>query len=321
MPDQAPNSLEISRVAAALGDRYLIDGALGRGGAGTVYLGREVRHWRRVAIKILDPAVAARLGNERFEREIRITARLQHPNILPLLDSGRVDGVPYYVMPYLEAGSLRQRLEQDGPMPVVAAVRLISEVADALAAAHELGITHRDVKPENILLSHGHAMIADFGVARSVVESRMFRSEQGAAIGTPTYMSPEQAAGDQVVDGRADQFSLACVLHELLTGRPPFEGETAWALIASRFRGPGALARPEHIPVPLWEVLATALAVSPDDRFASVGDLVAALAACVSIPVVAADRGGPERVEQPSRLQRFAASLALLFIGPATWRL
>src|SRR5262249_6574174 len=212
----------IERLSTHLADRYRVDRELGRGGMAIVYRAEDLRHGRVVAIKVLRPELAASLGTERFLREVRFAAQLQHPHILPLLDSGQVPadaGVPpllWYVMPLVEGESLRDRIAHGGPQPVENAVRWTRELADALAYAHERGIIHRDIKPENVLLSGGHALLTDFGVARALESTGQGRlTDTGLALGTPAYMSPEQAAADPSVDGRADLYSLGCVLYEL----------------------------------------------------------------------------------------------------------
>lgn len=190
----------------------------------TVYLARDVRHDRVVALKVLEPELAAAVGAKRFVEEIRATANLQHPHILPLFDSGEADGFLYYVMPYVEGPSLRDRLDREGPLPIDDAVRITGEVADALDHAHRHGVVHRDIKPGNILLQEGHALVADFGIAQFVESDLGERlTETGRSVGTPRYMSPEQASGERNVDRRTDVYSLGCVLYEMLTGRPPFD--------------------------------------------------------------------------------------------------
>src|SRR2546427_9472568 len=212
-----------------VGDRYAVERELGRGGMALVYLARDRKHDRPVAIKILRPEIVAGEVAQRFLREIQILARLQHPNILALLDSGSTDERqprPFYVMPYVDGETLRQRLTREGPLPVAEALRLVRETGEALHYAHGEGLIHRDVKPENVLLSQGHALVADFGIARAVgvAAAGQQLTQPGLAMGTPAYMSPEQVEGDRDVDARADQYSLACVLYELLAGQPPFTG-------------------------------------------------------------------------------------------------
>src|SRR5512134_2614664 len=223
-----------ARLTAALSDRYRIERELGAGGMATVYLAHDVRHDRRVALKVLRPELSAILGSQRFLAEIKTTANLQHPHILSLFDSGEADGLVFYVMPYVEGESLRDRLRREHQLPVDDAVRIAREVADALQYAHGHGIVHRDIKPENILLHGGHAMVADFGIAlaasRSDGGTRM--TETGMSLGTPHYMSPEQAMGEREITPKADIYALGCVLYEMLAGEPPFTGPTAQAIVA-----------------------------------------------------------------------------------------
>src|SRR6266508_1804499 len=218
---------------AALPDHYVIDRELGRGGMALVYLARDTRHDRFVALKTLRPEIAIALGRERFLREIKLSARLQHPNILPVYDSGDAGGTLYYVMPYVEGESLRDRLEREPQLPVDDALQIAKEVAEALAYAHSHDVVHRDIKPENIMLSGGHAIVTDFGIARAVSAAGGDKLTQtGLAIGTPAYMPPEQASGSGQVDRRSDIYSLGCVLYETLAGQPPFTGPTAPAIMA-----------------------------------------------------------------------------------------
>ena len=256
-----------TRLQAALADRYAIERELGRGGMAVVFLAHDLRHDRRVALKALRPELAASLGPERFLREIKTVAALTHPHILPLHDSGEADGCLYYVMPYVAGESLRHRLERVGTMAPVDAIALAREVADALQHAHREGIVHRDIKPENILLEAGHAVVADFGVARAISAAGGDRLTQGGlAVGTPDYMSPEQASGIDAVDGRSDIYSLGCVLYEMLTGRPPERG-VALSLAALR----------PSVPVGLREVLERSLAPAVEERLASAGAFLEAL--------------------------------------------
>ncbi|HEX6104150.1 MAG TPA: serine/threonine-protein kinase, partial [Gemmatimonadales bacterium] len=266
-----------------------------------VYRAHDLRHERPVAIKVLRPELAASLGADRFLREIRFAARLQHPHILPLLDSGEVgpEGGPgppvlWYAMPLVEGESLRDRLRRHGPLPLAEVLRWTAELADALAYAHAKGIVHRDIKPENVLLSTAggdpgvtpHALLADFGVARALETSASDRlTETGLALGTPAYMSPEQSLGDATLDARSDLYSLGCVLYELLTGEPPYTGPTPQAIVAKRLNDPVPSARRlrETVPPALDLVLQRLLAKSPADRYASAAELSAALAA-VSAP-------------------------------------
>jgi serine/threonine-protein kinase len=223
----------LDRLQQALASRYTIERELGHGGMAVVYLAQDLKHRRPVAIKVLRPELAYAIGPERFLREIEIAARLAHPHILPLHDSGNADGVLYYVMPYVEGESLRDRLQREGKLPVEEAVRITSEVADALGYAHQAGLVHRDIKPENILLQAGHAVVSDFGIARAVSAAGADKlTETGIAVGTPAYMSPEQSLGDSGLDARSDVYSLGCVLFEMLAGRPPFTGPSAQAIVA-----------------------------------------------------------------------------------------
>ncbi|MDB4892287.1 MAG: protein kinase, partial [Gemmatimonadetes bacterium] len=222
-----------TRLAHALGATYRIERELGAGGMATVYLARDLRHDRDVAIKVLHPDLGAALGSERFLSEIRTTARLQHPHILPLLDSGDADGLLYYVMPYVTGETLRSRLERETQLPIDDALRIAREVADALGSAHALGIIHRDIKPENILLQGGHALVADFGIALAVQQAGGQRMTQtGLSLGTPQYMSPEQAMGERTIDARADIYALGAVTYEMLAGEPPFTGSSVQAIVA-----------------------------------------------------------------------------------------
>ena len=262
-----------ARLAAALADRYRIERELGQGGMATVYLAHDVRHDRKVALKVLRPELSAILGAERFLAEIKTTANLQHPHILSLFDSGEADGLVFYVMPYVEGESLRDRLTREKQLPVEDAVRIAREVADALDYAHGHGVIHRDIKPENILLHGGHAQVADFGIAlaasRSDGGARM--TETGMSLGTPYYMSPEQAMGEREITARSDVYALGCVLYEMLTGEPPFTGPTAQAIIARVMtEEPRSLTLQRRTIPPHVEAAAvTALAKLPADRFAT----------------------------------------------------
>jgi hypothetical protein len=268
------------RLTAALAGRYDIVRELGRGGMAVVYLARDLKHGRDVALKVLRPELAASLGTERFLREIRIAAQLTHPHILPLYDSGEADGQLFYVMPYIEGESLRARLDREGQLGVDESLQLVREVGSALNHAHGMNLVHRDIKPENILLSGGHAVLADFGIARAVSAAGGDRlTETGLAVGTPHYMSPEQASGDKAIDGRSDQYALACVLYELLAGEPPFTGPSARAVIARHTMDPVPSLRTVRntIPVALESSLMKALAKVPADRFQTVQQFVEAV--------------------------------------------
>src|SRR6266571_2307122 len=270
----------LGRLQAALADRYAIDRELGRGGTATVYLAQDRKHGRAVAVKVLRPELAAALGAERFLREIEIAARLTHPHILSLHDSGEANGFLYYVMPYLEGESLRDRLKREAQLPVEEAVRIAREVASALSYAHSHDVVHRDIKPENILLSGGEAVVADFGIARAITQAAGTRlTETGILVGTPAYMSPEQASGGGPIDGRSDVYSLACVLYEMLVGEPPYTGPSAQVVIAKRFIDPVPSVRRlrETIPPAVDAAITRALAKSPADRFRTPAEFARAL--------------------------------------------
>ena len=262
----------LDRLTTALADRYTIEREIGAGGMATVYLARDVRHERRVAIKVLHPELSAMLGPERFLGEIKLTASLQHPNILPLFDSGVADGLLYYVMPFVDGETLRRRLERERQLPIADAVRIATEMADALQYAHEHGVVHRDIKPENVLLQSGRAIVADFGIALAVQHAGGSRMTQtGMSLGTPHYMAPEQAMGERNIDARADVYALGAVTYEMLAGEPPFTGPTAQAIVA---RVMTERARPLHavrdtVPEYIAIGVATALEKLPADRFAS----------------------------------------------------
>ena len=268
-------------LAEALRDRYALERVLGRGGMATVYLARDLKHDRLVALKVLDPDVAASLGPERFQREIRVAARLQHPHVLSVYDSGEAAGHLWFSMPYVRGESLRERLRREGILPIDEALRITRQAGQALSYAHKEGVVHRDVKPENLLLTEdGSTLVADFGIARAAEsQSDQRLTEIGVALGTPAYMAPEQSSGDGVVDARADQYALAATCHEMLTGAPPFTGSSSHDLIVRRFTTPAPkvrTSRPEVSPE-VEEVLHRALALRPGDRFASIAEFGAAL--------------------------------------------
>jgi TolB-like protein/tRNA A-37 threonylcarbamoyl transferase component Bud32 len=222
------------RLRSALADRYRLDRQVGQGGMATVYLAEDLKHGRRVALKVLRPELAAALGHERFVREIEIAAQLQHPHILPLFDSGEAEGFLYYVMPFVDGESLRDRLTREGGIPIPEAVRILREVVDALAHAHQHGVVHRDIKPDNVMLSGRHAVVTDFGVAKAVSAAGSDKlTTVGMALGTPTYMSPEQAMGETNLDQRADIYSVGALAYELFTGHPPFEKATPQQLLSA----------------------------------------------------------------------------------------
>jgi len=315
------------RFVAALADRYRIDRELGQGGMATVYLAEDVRHRRKVALKVLHPELSAVLGPERFLKEIELTASLQHPHILPLFDSGSADGLLFYVMPFVDGEPLRSRLEREKQLPVADALAIAREVADALQYAHERGVVHRDIKPENVLLQGGHALVADFGIALAVQQAGGQRMTQtGLSLGTPQYMAPEQAMGDRNVDARADIYALGAVTYEMLAGEPPFTGPTAQAIVAKVItEKPSPLARlRDSVPPHVDAAIAQALSKLPADRPSSARELASALQnptftwAAPAIPAPAADSR-----RDTSGLGRAAlvggAALALLGIAAGIW--
>lgn len=269
----------LERLRLVLAARYAVERELGRGGMATVYLAQDLRHERRVAIKVLKPELSASLGADRFLREIKLAAQLQHPNILGLFDSGEADGLLYYVMPFVEGESLRGLLDREQQLAIEDAIQVVREAADALGYAHAQGIVHRDIKPENILLTGGHALVADFGIARAVSEAGGQKlTETGMAVGTPYYMSPEQALGG-AVDARSDIYSLGCVLYELLAGTPPFTGPTAMAILArhSLEAIPSIQIVRPAVPDEVEAIIMRALAKTPADRFKTMHEFADAL--------------------------------------------
>jgi serine/threonine-protein kinase len=269
------------RLSSALADRYRLERQLGEGGMAIVYAAEDVRHHRKVAVKVLRPELGAALGGERFVREIEIVAGLRHPHILPLYDSGEADGFLYYVMPLVEGETLRARIDRERQLPIDDALRFAREIADALAYAHSRGVVHRDIKPENILIEGEHAVVADFGIAKAVAAAQAVTpiTSTGISVGTPAYMSPEQATADRDVDGRSDLYSLACVLYEMLAGTPPFTGPTAESLVRQHVMAPPPPVtqfRPA-VPPAVNDALMRALAKSPADRFNPVGQFSTAI--------------------------------------------
>ncbi|HSM59722.1 MAG TPA: serine/threonine-protein kinase, partial [Longimicrobiales bacterium] len=310
----------IDGLKRALAERYTIERELGRGGMASVYLAEDLKHHRPVAVKVLDPDLASVLGPERFLREIEIAAGLDHPHILPLYDSGEADGFLYYVMPYIEGGSLRDRLERERQLPVDEALQIAREVADALSYAHGHDVVHRDIKPENIMLAGGHARVADFGIARAINAAGGERlTHTGLAIGTPTYVSPEQAAGERDVDGRSDLYSLGCVLFEMLAGVPPFTGTLESVVRQHLVAEPPAITsiRPA-VPTPVAAAIMRALAKTPADRFspaAQFADALRAPAAGQPPPFV------PTARHADPAAATIAFSLASLIVLAVVWHL
>ena len=268
------------RLKSALADRYTIERELGAGGMATVYLAEDLKHHRKVAVKVLRPELAAILGPERFLKEIEVTANLQHPHILPLYDSGEADSFLYYVMPHVEGESLREKLYREKQLAVEETVEIAKSVAAALDYAHQQGVIHRDIKPENILLQTGQALVADFGIALAISQAGGTRlTETGLSLGTPHYMSPEQATADRELDARSDVYSLGAVVYEMLVGEPPHVGNSAQAIVAKILSDtPAPISRTrELVPPNVDGAVRCALAKSPADRFSSAADFSAAL--------------------------------------------
>jgi len=325
-----PDSAALAdRLAEALAGRYSIERELARGGMAMVYVARDLRHDRRVAIKVWREDLATAIGAERFLGEIRVTASLQHPHILPLFDSGTADGMLWYAMPYVEGETLRAYLERAGRLPVAEAVRIAREIAGALDHAHAHGIVHRDIKPENVLLQDGHALVADFGIALALEQAggeRMTRT--GLTLGTPQYMAPEQAAGERALDARVDVYALGAVLHEMLAGEPPFAAPTRQAVVRRMMHEmPTALAtRRPDVPPLLDAAVRRALARMPFDRFPSASAFDRALATSVTVPLfssdpeptpsgVAAAPSGGRTVSARASMYAAAAMLAIGLVG------
>ena len=300
----------LDRISASIGGRYVLEGEIGRGGMATVYLARDLRDERRVAIKVMDPELSAAVGSQRFKREIEVVSRLQHPHILGILDSGEAAGTSYYVMPYVSGETLRARLTREKQLPIEDAIRIAREVADALDFAHRQGVVHRDIKPENILLEHGRVLVADFGIARAAsAEGVTQLTKTGTAMGTPHYMSPEQIFGEKDIDGRTDQYALGCMLHEMLAGQPPFVGPHAQSLMAQH-----ALDEPPLVtrfrpttPPNVEDAIYTALAKARADRFPTLDDFHRAL-----------ENSGYTSMMKITRLQRATQAAMLAMPQPKT---
>lgn len=320
-----------ARLSAVLGDRYRlemrVDGQpalIGEGGMATVFLAEDPRHDRWVAIKVLKPEVATAVGAERFLREIHIAAQLHHPHILGLIDSGQADGLLYYVMPYVAGDTLRERIEKEGALPIPEAVRLIREIADALARAHKAGVVHRDIKPENVLIEERHALVSDFGVAKAVSAAgdaaAANRSTAGLSIGTPAYMAPEQAAGDPNIDHRADIYALGIVAYEMLSGSVPFDAPSAQAMLAAQvsIQPPMLRTRRAEVPPMLEALVMKCLIKDPGERFQRADDLLLALEAMgtPSLPgfggaVPAPKRSWLERLPRAGRLALIIGAIVI----------
>jgi tetratricopeptide (TPR) repeat protein len=309
------------RLSPALSGRYRIERELGRGGMATVFLAEDLKHRRQVAIKVLDPEVAAAIGPERFRREIETVARLTHPHVLALHDSGEADSLLYYVMPFVAGESLRDRLTREKQLPLEEALRLTREVADALGYAHRQGVVHRDIKPENILLEEGHALVADFGVARAAAAGAEKLTATGMSLGTPAYMSPEQAVGG-AADARSDLYGLGCMLYEMLAGQAPFTGPTAESIVFQHLNAtpPQVTAMRPAVPAGLDAVIAKAMAKSPADRYATAAEFLAALDAGRTA------EAGPGRAPRRRRpalavaATAAAAALVVAVVALAAWQ-
>ncbi|HKU59934.1 MAG TPA: LpqB family beta-propeller domain-containing protein [Gemmatimonadales bacterium] len=318
----------LGRLQSALSDRYRLDREIGAGGMATVYLAEDVRHDRRVALKVLRPELAAVIGAERFLAEIKLTANLQHPHILPLFDSGEADGYLFYVMPFVEGETLRDRMNREKQLPVNDAVRITTEVASALDYAHRHGVVHRDIKPENILLHDGQALVADFGIALAASKASGARmTETGMSLGTPHYMSPEQAMGEREITARSDVYAIGAVLYEMLTGDPPFTGSTAQAVVARVVtESPRPLVPQRHtIPPHVEAAVLTALEKLPADRFASAAEFAEALkdktyrSTVVTGPVGLAGVVGAGARGRRSAVVYALAGALVLAVGAAVW--
>jgi len=310
----------LERLKAALAAEYTVERMVGQGGMATVYLAQDIKHKRPVAIKVFLPELASALGSERFLREIELSAGLQHPHIVPVYDSGEVDGLLYYVMPFVEGESLGQRIERGGPLPIDEAIQLIEEAAGALAFAHARGVVHRDIKPDNIMLSGGVAVVVDFGIAKAIdaaSDEGTKLTGVGLAIGTPAYMSPEQATAEPDIGERADEYSLACVLYECLTGKPPFTGKNTASIITQAITAPRP--RPgierKDLPGAIDEVVVKGMAVDQADRYATVAEFATALSD-------AEQKGGAGPLSNtPGWVIGLTAAVVLLVLGGGGWML
>src|SRR5262245_42974405 len=282
---------ELEGIRRALSDRYDVQRSVGVGGMASVYLAQDLKHHRHVALKVMHRELAASLGADRFLREVEIAARLSHPHILPMHDSGQADGLLWYAMPFVEGESLQARLAREGALPLSGAVCLAREVADALDYAHRQGIVHRDIKPANILLSEGHALVADFGIARALNTDGQSITRTGFAVGTPQYMSPEQATGDSGVDGRTDIYALGAVMYEMVAGKPPFDGPSVQSILTKILtETPAQLSTSrDRVPVELNELVSRSLAREPSDRPQTAGEVRESLRR-VEAGIVSGDR-------------------------------
>jgi serine/threonine-protein kinase len=283
----------------ALADRYRLEQELGKGGMATVFLAHEVAHDRPVALKVLHPALAETVGADRFRREIRVAGSLDHPNVLRVLDSGEVDVFLWFTMPWVQGETLYDLLERREPVPLPRSLAITRAVGAALAYAHAKGVVHRDIKPDNILLEGGRVLVADFGVARAVSEMHEKLTATGIVVGTPVYMSPEQASGEKEIDGRTDQYALASILYEMVSGEAPFKGPTPTATLLRRFAGPPRPLRPViDVPEAVEQAIFRALEKDPAARYATVGDFLDALEGKAVPPAAAAPPASPPPPER-----------------------
>ncbi|MEO5903958.1 MAG: serine/threonine-protein kinase, partial [Gemmatimonadaceae bacterium] len=316
----------LKRLTAALADKYTIERELGQGGMATVYLAEDLRHHRKVAVKVVHPELAAVLGAERFLSEIHVTAGLQHPHILPLFDSGQADGQLFYVMPFVDGESLRERLHRERQLPIDESLRLAREVASALDYAHRKGVIHRDIKPENILVHDGQAVVADFGIALAVTNAGGGRMTQtGLSLGTPQYMSPEQATGERDIDARSDVYSLGAVTYEMLTGVAPFTGPTAQAIVAKVITTdpPGLVGQRKNIPDHVEAAVLKALEKMPADRFPSAAEYSRALGDASLQTARVPHRGSEvasENVQTWKKAAFVAGGIAVVLAGLLGWK-
>ncbi len=314
----------LDRLKAALADRYTIEEEIGSGGMATVYLAQDIKHDRKVAVKVLKPELAAALGAERFLNEIKVTANLQHPTILPLFDSGQTESFLYYVMPYVEGESLRERLEHEGELPIGDAIRILRDVVDALTEAHVHGVVHRDIKPENVLLRGRHALVADFGVAKAISEAAGSGGQvttAGVSLGTPTYMAPEQASADEHIDQRADIYAIGVLAYELLVGRPPFAGTSTQQVLAAHLtETPEPITKSRvNVSSSLEDLVMKCLEKNPADRWQTADELLAKLDSLVTPTGGVTPAGGLRRSKTRTRRQVVAlgaaAGAVLLIVG------
>jgi serine/threonine-protein kinase len=303
---------------AALSDRYTLDRDLGRGGMASVVLARDIASDRMVALKVLHAELASTVGADRFKREIRVAARLQHPHILSVLDSGEASGQLWFTMPYVEGENVYERLQRVHQFAPAEALRIATAAAGALDYAHAQGVVHRDIKPDNIMLAGDEVLVADFGVARAVSEVAEKLTATGMIVGTPTYMSPEQASGDKAIDGRSDIFGLGCVLYEMLAGEPPFKGPNPQATLMRRFLGPPRPLRPMvQIPEGVEAAIIRALAKDPAERFATAAEFADALAGRAPVAAAPAAGSGPAPSGAPPAGRKGCAGALLLGAGLA----